>query len=86
MCIRDSHTAPVTSASFSADGLRAVTGSRDSGVKLWDVTNGKELLSLKGHTSEVNVVRFSPTGGTILSAGADGTAILWPTTPWQELK
>ena len=55
-------------------------------MKVWDAAAGKELLSLKGHADAVNVVRFSPSGRTILSADDDGTVILWPTVDWNPKK
>ena len=44
------HTGTVTSASFSPDGSRIVTGSRDETAKVWDAKSGAEVLTLKGHT------------------------------------
>src|SRR5262249_39370461 len=46
------HTGFVTSASFSPDGSRVVTGG-DSTAKVWDAKTGAELLTLKGHTGGV---------------------------------
>jgi hypothetical protein len=37
------HTQPVWSASFSPDGSRIVTGSRDRTAKVWDARTGQEL-------------------------------------------
>jgi WD40 repeat protein len=72
----------VSSADFSPDGKRVVTGSHDGNVKIWDAEAGKELLTLKGHTDEVTNVSFSHTGRYILTAARDGGAILWPTVEW----
>ena len=44
------HTGFVISASFSPDGSRIVTGSFDETAKVWDATDGAEVLTLKGHT------------------------------------
>ncbi|KAM3091778.1 WD40 repeat domain-containing protein, partial [Phormidesmis sp. 146-12] len=38
---------------------------------------GRELQTLKGHSSYVNSVSFSPDGKTIASGNYDGTVILW---------
>ena len=37
-----------------------------------------EVLSLEYHSSETTVAEFSPDGRTILTAGVDGKAVLWP--------
>jgi len=51
------HTGPVTSASFSPDGLRIVTGSRAWTPKVWDATPiNREFLS-GGLTSRPGPVR-----------------------------
>jgi tetratricopeptide (TPR) repeat protein len=45
-------------------------------VKLWNL-QGQELKTLKGHSSSVNSVSFSPDGKTLATASDDNTAILW---------
>lgn len=40
----------VLSVAFSPDGQRLVSGSiAETAVKVWDITSGREILSLKGH-------------------------------------
>ena len=79
------HTGAITSVALSADGGRAITGSEDNGVKLWDAATGKELLTLAGHGEEVTAVSFSPDGSQILTSGRDGRTLLWPTLPWSDI-
>src|SRR5262249_8713365 len=38
------------------------SGSLDRTVKVWDARTGQEVLALKGHTSPVHSVAFSPDG------------------------
>jgi len=79
------HSASVTSVAVSEDGTRALTGSADGTAKLWELRNGDEILTLKGHTEEVTCVAFSPDtpdapgGVSILTGSRDGTLMLWPT-------
>jgi hypothetical protein len=82
------HTAAVTSVAFSPDATRALTGSQDYTVKLWDtrtdLDRGKEILSLAGHQQEVTAVAFSPDGRLALSSSRDGTAIVWLAVDWHD--
>ncbi|MDZ8023450.1 MAG: hypothetical protein RMX97_01815, partial [Nostoc sp. DedQUE11] len=44
---------------------------------LWDVSTGKAIKTLTGHSSSVYSVVFSPDGKTLASGSGDKTAILW---------
>jgi tetratricopeptide (TPR) repeat protein len=73
----EGHSALVASVSFSPDGKRIASGSRDKTVKVWDAQTGKEMLTLKGHSSLVNSVSFSPDGKRIVSGGWDDKVKVW---------
>ena len=62
--------------SYSPDGTRIVTGSRDNSVRVWDARTGTELLSLKGHTGPVRSVGFSPDGSRVITGREDSTVRL----------
>jgi WD40 repeat protein len=53
------------------------SGSVDNTIKLWDITTGKEIRTLQGHSSWVSSVSFSPDGKTLASGSGDNTVILW---------
>ncbi|KAM3179209.1 hypothetical protein ACTXT7_001063 [Hymenolepis weldensis] len=42
------------------------------GSQLWDVSRKGCINTFRGHTGSVNMVRFSPDGNWIVSAGDDG--------------
>lgn len=42
--------------------------------KLWDISTGKCLKTLTGHTDEVLDLNFNRTGTRMVTASADGTA------------
>ena len=73
----EGHMDGVSSVSFSAfDGALLATGGWDGKVILWDVLKREKIVAF-GHTAEVNVVSFSPSGTTLAAGGADGTISLW---------
>ena len=79
------HTSSVSSASFSADGTRIVTGSYDHTAKVWDAKTGAERLTLKGHTSVVGSASFSTDGTRIVTGSEDKTAKVWDAKTGAEL-
>ncbi len=67
----------VCSVAFNLDGKILASGSRDNTIKLWDVTSGKNIATLKGHSDAVYSVAFSRDGKTLASASEDKTIGLW---------
>ena len=62
---------------LSPDGVTVLAKSLDKTACLWDVTTGKLLQVLRGHTDSIWSVTFSPDGKTVLTASRDKTARLW---------
>ena len=50
----------IQAIAWSPDGTRLANGGHDQMVRVWDLVNGSELLTLKGHGGSVNSVAFSP--------------------------
>jgi WD40 repeat protein len=71
------HQDKVTSAVFSPDGTKILTGSDDNTARVWDASTGGILQELKGHIYGVNTVAFSPNGKLVLTSSDDYTARLW---------
>ena len=46
-------------------------------MKVWDADKGTEMLTLKGHTTRVSSVAFSPDGKRIVSGSDDKTVKVW---------
>jgi WD40 repeat protein len=64
---------------FSPDGRRlaAALGGPDlNGARVWDVTTGAALLTVRGHAGQVDQVQFSP-DGTLLATSCFGEVRLW---------
>ena len=72
------HISFVTSAAFSPNGTRIVSGSHDNTVRVWDADRGVQIGSpLQGHTDLVRSVAFSPDGTRIVSGSSDETVRVW---------
>ena len=67
---------------FSPDNTLLILSLIGGGIQLRDVATGKVLKTLRGHTGAPNVFSFSPDGKTLVSAGGDGTILLWD---WEEV-
>jgi WD40 repeat protein len=80
------HTGVIGCVAFAPDGKRAVTGSDDQTVRVWEVASGKEMLRLSGHTEEALAVAFAPDGSRIISGGRDRTLRLWDVATGKELR
>ena len=64
---------------WTRDGSQVwLTAAADGKViQLWDFLSDKHVLSLRGHPKDVQVIRIVADGEQLLSAGVDGTVILW---------
>lgn len=72
------------SAALSSDGTLVATGSYFGPVRVWDAQTGATLRMLKGHTTGVNGIAFSPVASEssrlIATASQDKTARIWEAT------
>lgn len=84
----EGHTRQVNGVAVTPDGKRVIsacgfhapwigTGSPDDTLKVWDLTSGRALMTLEGHSDGVRRVRMSPDGRSVVSASSDGTLRLW---------
>jgi WD40 repeat protein len=71
------HSATIRGAAFSADERTFATASEDETIRLWDLAYERELLVLRGDPSKMTDVAFSPTGGRLAAAQANGAVRVW---------
>jgi WD40 repeat protein/serine/threonine protein kinase len=75
---------PSSSLALSPDGRSVALVQGFFGnplVAVWDVACGRPVRVLRGHTRRVSGVVFSPDGGALATASADGTARVWDVSP-----
>ena len=71
----------IDGVTFSPDGGRIVSGSRDTTVRLWDAATDRPIDQPLRAGSQVDSVAFSPDGDFLVSGSEDGTVRLWLTYP-----
>jgi hypothetical protein len=66
---------------FDPEGRRLVSSSDDGAVKLWDVTTGQAVLTLRSDSGSVPSVAVRLDGRGIAAACGDQTVKLWDAAP-----
>ena len=54
-------------------------------MRVFDPADGQQVFTLRGHTSNVTAVAFSPDGRRIATSSFDRTVKLWETETGQEV-
>ncbi|HEY9703387.1 MAG TPA: WD40 repeat domain-containing serine/threonine-protein kinase, partial [Allocoleopsis sp.] len=80
------HSQEINSVNFSPDGRFLASGSKDTTIKIWEITTGKELHSFTGHLDGVMSVNFSPDGRFLASGSLDKTIKIWEVNTGKELR
>ena len=68
------HTAPIRAVGVDAAGTLAVTGSHDKTVRVWSLTDGKLLQTIRmpagpGDIGKIYAVAMSPDGDLVAAGG-----------------
>jgi ribosome assembly protein 4 len=72
------HGEAILATAFSPEGgARVATGSGDNTARIWDCETGTPMYTLKGHTSWVLAVAWSPDGKLLATGSMDNTVRLW---------
>jgi len=73
----DLDRADIYTYAFSPDGKRALTGTMDGVLRLWETKKGRCLRAFQGHTGTVNSIAWSADQRLVLSCSDDKTVRLW---------
>jgi serine/threonine protein kinase/Tol biopolymer transport system component len=71
---------------FSPDAQLLASGSWDNTIKLWEVSTGNTLQTLRGHRDLVLSIAWSPNGLLLASGSADSTIKLWEVSTGKALQ
>ena len=72
------HGEPILCVAFPPDtSSRMVSGSGDGTARIWDSDTGTPFKTLKGHTSWVLCVSYSPDGELLATGSMDSTVRIW---------
>ncbi len=71
------HSLSVTAVTWSPDGKRIASASKDGTVQVWDAFDGSHIFTYRGHFDIVWSVAWSPDGKRIASASNDKTVQVW---------
>lgn len=72
---------------FHPDGRRLAVGDGwySGTVLIWDVESGQKLSELRGHSSDLGSVAYSPDGRRLATAAGDGQIKIWDADSGDEL-
>ena len=85
--VLNGHDNSVFAIALNNNGTRLVSGSRDAGLRVWDVENGyKQLMVIPAHMYTINDIVFSPDGRLMATAGRDKHIKIWDAENFNLLK
>ncbi len=75
--VQTGHYSGVSAVCYSPDGRFIVTGSRDKTVKLWRRSDGREIRSYQGSSSNISGVDINRQSEAVLAVSDEGTLLVW---------
>lgn len=70
---------------FNAKGDHIAAWSRGNMIRVWNLEDGSELATLRGHTGGVHRAAFSADGQLLATTSDDGTLRVWETRTGRSL-
>ncbi|GEM_PF-3944155 len=86
--LRELHTdfGEVWDLNFNPDATVLASGSSDGTVRLWRVSDGALLQTLRGHGDRITSATFSPNGRILASADVEGKIRFWDPSTGKPLR
>lgn len=78
------HIRGIPACCFTPDASRAVTGSHDRTIKIWNAVSGAMLQSVETQAPVISLV-FSLDGQRLLSGHRDGRLVVWTGSTFKEI-
>ena len=80
------HTGPPSSFAFSPDGKWLASGSwEEHRVRIWDMASGRLVHTLRGHTSVLRTLQFTPDSTRLITGAHDSTVRVWDVASGREI-
>jgi serine/threonine protein kinase/WD40 repeat protein len=73
----EGHASWVPGLTFNADGNQLISAGADQTVRIWQLSERRELVALRGHRAEINGVTLDREGRTLVSGAKDGSLLGW---------
>jgi WD40 repeat protein len=71
------HSDAVLALAWSPDGQRILSGGADRMARVFDVSDGRQVATLEGHTGHVLAVSWRANGRVVATGGADASVKFW---------
>ncbi|MDQ3744660.1 MAG: caspase family protein, partial [Acidobacteriota bacterium] len=82
----ESYSTGVYAVAFSPDKRWFATGNKDKTIRVWEVSTGRRVRTLTGHTGWVTSLAFSPDSRWLASASLSGAVKLWDNETGREAR
>ena len=82
----EAHPGPIHAVGFNQAGTKIAVGGVSDEVRIYNVEDGEQLVTLKGNGIAVFALAFHPNGQQIATGGFDGTVRIFNTTSSELVK
>ena len=71
------HATEVTALTLGEDGHTLAVGHADGAIRLWNLSDGEERVTLHGHKGAVLALRLSRSASMLVSGAKDTAVVIW---------